>query len=686
MRVATFSKRLAQLPHLREFLGADEIIHAPTASQAPSIDLIVGWGCQPNTRRAIGFARRHSLRYSALEDGFLRSMKPGRSGEPSLSLVSDPIGMYYDASRPSYLEELLNSDDQLFSEELIEQAREAIDFIIRHRISKYNGAPDFSSEQLDPNRRHVLIVDQVADDNALTFGHAETRLETLIEAAARENPDAQLILKLHPETIQGFRKGLSARLRSHDLHLIRDDCNPISLLESMDKVYVATSQLGFEALLLGKEVVCFGIPFYAGWGLTDDRLPCPRRTAQRTVEQVFAAAYILYTRYVNPATGKPCQIMDALRRLALQARMENLNRANVFCFGVRHWTRVNVKPFMQSSSNRIHFVKTVSEARKAGIRKGDQVVIWGTRKPQGLDELLHITQQPPLSMEDGFLRSVGLGSDFVRPSSLVLDPHGIYFDPSKPSLLENLLTATRFSPELIRQAQRIRKKIIHLRLSKYNSEPQKTLETPLPIDNRTILVPGQVEDDASVRLGCEAPVNTNLALLRAVRDANPDAYIFYKPHPDVESGNRKGKVAFADALQYCDQVVTHISVTDCLDGVDEVHTMTSLVGFEALMRDLPVTVWGRPFYAGWGLTTDKLEIPRRNRQLSVDELVAGALLLYPRYYDWESGTFTDCETIIDKLSAQRDQANRSGSAMRIGYIERRMRKLGKIVRGLANAR
>ena len=36
--------------------------------------------------------------------------------------------------------------------------------------------------------------------------------------------------------------------------------------------------------------------------------------------------------------------------------------------------------------------------------------------------------------------------------------------------------------------------------------------------------------------------------------------------------------------------------------VDEVHTLTSLTGFEALLRGIEVHAYGGPFYAGWGLT------------------------------------------------------------------------------------
>ena len=88
--------------------------------------------------------------------------------------------------------------------------------------------------------------------------------------------------------------------------------NPILLMEEVDKVYIATSQMGFEALMAGKEVVCFGAPFYAGWGLTDDRQPIPHRKRMRTIEDIFYYSYIWYTHYHTPDSEGPCEIEDVI--------------------------------------------------------------------------------------------------------------------------------------------------------------------------------------------------------------------------------------------------------------------------------------------------------------------------------------------------------------------------------------
>lgn len=154
----------------------------------------------------------------------------------------------------------------------------------------------------------------------------------------------------------------------------------------------------------------------------------------------------------------------------------------------------------------------------------------------------------------------------------------------------------------------------------------------------------------------------NLDLLARTRAAEPDAYILYKPHPDVLSGHRKGHVAEADALRHADTIVASQPISALLDMVDGVHVLTSLAGFEALLRGKNVTTHGAPFYAGWGLTTDLGAVParRRGHARTLDELVAATLLLYPRYLDPVTGLPCPAEILIERL--------KSGSARRKNAI------------------
>jgi capsular polysaccharide export protein len=235
--------------------------------------------------------------------------------------------------------------------------------------------------------------------------------------------------------------------------------------------------------------------------------------------------------------------------------------------------------------------------------------------------------------------------------SLVIDSQGIYYDPSQPSDLETLLNSASFSDDLLLRAQQLRTRLVALKLSKYNVRGQAEIE--LPKGRYTILVPGQVESDASIATG-SPHIKTNSGLLSAVRCAHPDAFIVYKAHPDVLSGARVGALD-TDAKRLYDLDASNIDIATLLERVDAVHTMSSLTGFEALLRQREVSTYGLPFYAGWGLTHDALSCPRRTRSLSLDALVAGTLILYPGYVDPTTRQLCNAETVVSLLEQARTQ-------------------------------
>jgi capsular polysaccharide export protein len=276
------------------------------------------------------------------------------------------------------------------------------------------------------------------------------------------------------------------------------------------------------------------------------------------------------------------------------------------------------------------------------------VVVWGSKDlGAAARRCSHV-----MRMEDGFLRSVGLGADLVAPSSWVVDSTGIYYDSTQPSDLERLLQTGVFGEELLLRAARFRDAIVASGITKYNVG-QDRWQRPAGIA-RVVLVPGQVEQDASIRYG--SPLfKSNMALLRCVRAACPDAHVIYKPHPDVTSGLRRGGADEGLAHQWCDEVIEDVDMGSLLEQVDEVHTLTSLSGFEALLRGKRVVAYGQPFYAGWGLTEDRAPVPRRTRHLSIDELVACALLLYPRYLGRRTGELVSAEAALDELLAWREE-------------------------------
>jgi capsular polysaccharide export protein len=94
-------------------------------------------------------------------------------------------------------------------------------------------------------------------------------------------------------------------------------------------------------------------------------------------------------------------------------------------------------------------------------------------------------------------------------------------------------------------------------------------------------------------------------------------------------------------------------MSELIAEVDELHVLTSLAGFEALLRGKPVTCHGQPFYAGWGLTHEYLPHTRRDRHLKLDDLVAGALIYYPLYLGRDGASLISPEEALDALLAWR---------------------------------
>jgi capsular polysaccharide export protein len=249
--------------------------------------------------------------------------------------------------------------------------------------------------------------------------------------------------------------------------------------------------------------------------------------------------------------------------------------------------------------------------------------------------------------EDGFIRSAGLGAKFTPALSWVADRRGIYYDATKPSDLEFMLGHEELPDPLQERARRLREKIIASGLTKYNL-PGPTWTKPTHT-GKFILVAGQVESDASIRLGSTG-VKTNLGLLQRVRRENPDDYIVYRPHPDVVAGVRRPGQAESSAKNHCDSVATSAPIHALIEAADEVHVNTSLTGFEALIRGKKVVTYGQPFYAGWGLTLDRDPPARRTRHLELDELVAGALIRYPLYRSAATGRTCGPEEVVEEIA------------------------------------
>lgn len=284
------------------------------------------------------------------------------------------------------------------------------------------------------------------------------------------------------------------------------------------------------------------------------------------------------------------------------------------------------------------------------VDESESVFVWGASSIPEKHLQKHV-----IRVEDGFLRSVGLGADLTRPISWVFDDLGIYFDATRPSRLEALLENRQFDSETLERASTLIIKIVTLGLSKYNTGDKTWCRPATETHRKVILIPGQVETDASIALG-SLEIKTNRALARIVRANNPNAWIVYKPHPDVVAGLRQPGSGENQVGLYCDEITQDTDTHLLLEQVDEVHTITSLTGFEALLRGKEVFCYGVPFYAGWGLTEDVVRCERRNKRLTLPELVAGALLKYPRYCSLLGKGVISAEAAVDELITIKQQS------------------------------
>lgn len=322
--VGTYSPGIGRIPHLASMLGVGEVANLWTSPGA-RVSTVVTWGRKPNARVARFLARMRNRAIVQLEDGFLRSIGLGVEGAAPLSIVVDPEGIYYDSTRPSRLESLLAGSAAdaaaLDDARLIARAAALVTRLRTSGISKYNGGLDHSGLPRSARRR-VLVVDQTDRDLSLRLGGAMPGgLGMLTRAALDENPDAEVVVKIHPDVLSGRRSGHEHEIPVDPrVTVVSTWVHPSALLREVDDVYVMTSQLGFDALVHGHRVHCFGVPFYAGWGLTNDRVPTPRRRVARSLEQLVAAALILYPRYVDPATGLATGPEQTIDRLASMRR------------------------------------------------------------------------------------------------------------------------------------------------------------------------------------------------------------------------------------------------------------------------------------------------------------------------------------------------------------------------------
>ncbi len=628
--ILTHSKGIVSSRNIADYFGKKISYRTSIASS----DLLLTWGRKIKSEKIEVLAQKHQKKLIRIEDGFISYRLHPLLDNFRLSLIIDEEGIYYDSSRPHGLETIIFKLARDFGETMRLRAQKVRRKLCEYNISKYNitqkSADNFFKAY--SKQKRVLLIDQTVGDRSIF--HAKANRETfqqMLAAAKKENPEAQLFILSHPDVQLGKKKGYLHQMHTHGLATVPFELNAMSVLKQIDHVYTVSSQMGFEAILREKKVTVFGQAFYGGWGLTDDRTTYPRKRLQIDIDQLTYGSLIAYPHYRLPYLNRPAQIEEVIDYLAFNP-YRNIERfTKIYALGFSLWKRIFVARYMRPYCETLLFVKKLPSK----IFKHEAVLVWGYK-----NKLPPQPSSTVLRMEDGFIRSVGLGSDLKLPSSVVIEKKGLYYDASQSTTLESILQTVNFSETTLVRSEKLIQMIKQYTITKYNVQSHITLN--VPSHRHVCLVVGQVVSDASVSLS-GADIKSDQELLEKVRHDFPDAYIIYKPHPDILAKNRRqGPVNSA----LYDQIVIKESIISCFKVAHSVHLISSLAGFEALIHQKLVYTYGLPFYAGWGLTIDAVPCVRRTRRLELSALVAGCLIAYPHYYNWSSAKLTDVEDII----------------------------------------
>lgn len=448
--------RIGRVPLIEPLLGARIV---PREWPWARVDGVIGWGRKLTGERALALARRTGLPWLLAEDGFLRSVGLG-DREPALSIVLDDLGIYYDAHGPSRLEALIAAGHDATAQAralALAQAWRA------GRVSKYNHAREWPG-LLAPG--DVLVVDQTAGDSSIGFGLADAgSFRRMLEAALDEHPHARIVLKVHPDVIAGRKRGHFEHLtpgQARRVQLQAADAHPPGLLAAAAAVYCVTSQMGFEALLWGRPVRCFGMPFYAGWGLTHDDLKPPARRGQAGLASLVHAALIDYPRYLDPETRQRCEPEDLLRWMALQRQHAERFPRTVRAVPHGPWRPSQLQAFFAGSQVQLEGAATAVHLRPGLLA-------------------------PPAGPADALARH-----------SWLMDPDADPLDGQARSSLVTLLATQDFNPALLERARRLRERL---------AGPAR----PAPPDGRHLVIADTPQEAA--------------ALLRQVRAEHPTAAV-----------------------------------------------------------------------------------------------------------------------------------------------------------------
>ena len=631
------------------------------------------------------FSRKHGIKIQFAEDGFIRSVQLGASHTPPLSMAIDSRTPYFNAQEASDLEILLSQHDFHADPDLLPRARRLMAQLINTGISKYNQSNPVDIHQVygEKHSKRILVIGQVEDDASIKYGCNRSYTNNdLVMMAYVENPAAQIIYKPHPDVLHGTRPMQSNPDDVRHICQVLDQDIPLAQsFETIDHVYTITSQAGFEALQRGIHVTTVGCPFYSGWGLTDDRQPNPRRTRKLSVEEVFAGTYILYIRYFDPIYKRQTTAEEALSRLIQMRDWESKRSAQQVVSSTTTKGQATLAPSLPQTDKQLTWMVGFSPLAEHRHLEGAfeqrnlvflpqyvseiaphvleqfvsslayaDVMVWMPAYRDDYQYFLTKTAKQPIYLSPAPLAQ-WLPSD--RYYALSIDYSCCYMTAAMQSDLEHLLENFDFKDHLD-VIQQLYTQFLQYVWPDHVQVRQTRANALYGVKDRPrVLVLAQPITDLDVRLGGSRGHNA-LDIMQLARHEHPNSQIIcynVSQDPEFASALKKDVELLSTDMQYTDILYLdqkHTSLYDALVGIDQAYVLTSSAGMVALMADVRVTVLGRPFYSGWGLTDDRQSHPRRTRQLSIQQLFWVVAREYPQYIDTFYKSIVPVTSLIER--------------------------------------
>lgn len=578
-----------------------------------------------------------------VEEGFLAYLRHPICGHSPLSVVIDRTGIHYDSTRPSDLQSILIQTAASWTDGMGARARRIMATIRRLRLSKYNHQEGLLGEETG-RRYRVLLVDQSTQSRALRYGGANTDIfEQMMDSSCKGFPETDLVVKMHPDhDLNRAKSILHGRIRP-GVSALPPRVNIWSVLNQVDVVYTVSSQVGFEALMAGKKVVCFGQPFYSGWGLTTDVASGRGSGRQLTLEQLVYGVLVKYPLYIHPERQELCDIEEILSYLE-SAHLGALGFYDrIYTVGLRPQEKRTLPEYLRG-----HLALDVNHispksARSRTYGPTEAVLYWDPRECHG-DDLSYLESRGVSVLRAGPWPMDPIQGDQAQPNILQITRNRLYNDGSPRNDLVLLLEQAHFDFDLLRRAETLQQNF--LAVLEQESKIRSHALNNQSVGRWIALVLGQGEGEGpwGVR---EKAVSTDHELLTQVRLDFPEAYILYAP-PVGESYSENHVPMSVDPTLY-DQLVRPEHTVSCFKLADAVHVVSAFRGIYALIYGKLLYTYGRPFYAGWGLTHDAEVFVGRSKQRSLTELLCATFILAPTYFNWLTRTSGTPEEAVRRL-------------------------------------